>query len=231
MNTAAIQPSGSADPKVSIRFDGWEFRHAMPRISEGEFEDICRKNPDLRIELDKNGNLLVKPPVSLGSGNFEIETGADLVMWNRAARLGMVFSSQTMFSLPDGAKRMADVAWVSNDKLKTLPQAEWDTYARIVPDFVIEVRSPSDELAAQQDKIKGVWLANGVRLAWLFDPAKRPPTFIAAMAALKLFRVLIKYSAEKACCRGLCFRWRCWRGDCRGERRSAIWKCRRFDNF
>ncbi|MBK7936236.1 MAG: Uma2 family endonuclease [Lewinellaceae bacterium] len=47
-----------------------------------------------------------------------------------------------------------------------------NTYARIVPDFVIEVRSPSDELAAQQDKIKNVWLANGVRLAWLFDPAE-----------------------------------------------------------
>lgn len=172
MNTAAIQPSGSADPKVSIPFDGWEFRHAMPRISEGEFEDICRKNPDLRIELDKNGNLLVKPPVSLGSGNCEIETGADLVMWNRTARLGMVFSSQTMFSLPEGAKRMADGAWISSEKLKTLPQAEWDAYARIVPDFVIEVRSPSDELAAQQDKIKNVWLANGVRLAWLFDPAE-----------------------------------------------------------
>ena len=172
MNTAAVQPGGSTDRKVSIRFDGWEFHHAMPRISESDFEDICRRNPDLRIELDKNGNLLVMPPVSLGSGNFEIETGADLVMWNRVARLGMVFSSQTMFSLPDGAKRMADAAWISYEKLKTLPQTEWDTYARIVPDFIIEVRSPSDELSAQQDKIKDVWLANGVRLAWLFDPAE-----------------------------------------------------------
>lgn len=172
MSTAAVQPGMSADRKVSIRFDGWEFHHVMPRISESDFEEICRQNPDLRIELDKNGNLLVMPPVSLGSGNFEIETGADLVMWNRLAKLGMVFSSQTMFSLPDGAKRMADAAWISHEKLKALPQTEWDTYARIVPDFIIEVRSPSDELAAQQNKIKDVWLANGVRLAWLFDPAE-----------------------------------------------------------
>lgn len=172
MSTSAVQSKSPDDRKVSIRFNGWEFHHAMPRISENEFEEICRQNPDLRIELDKNGNLLVMPPVLLGSGNFEIETGADLVMWNRVARLGMVFSSQTMFSLPDGAKRMADAAWVSHENLKTLPQSEWDTYARIVPDFVIEVRSPSDDLAAEQDKIKDVWLANGVRLAWLFDPAK-----------------------------------------------------------
>lgn len=171
MEPAAIYPTVPSTGKVSIRFDGWEFHHALPRVSESEFEEICRKNPDLRIELDKNGNLLVMPPVSLGSGNFEIEAGADLVIWNRQAGLGMVFSSQTMFSLPDGAKRMADVAWVSNEKLKALPSTEWDTYAHVVPDFVIEVRSPSDSLEAQQQKMKEVWLANGVHLAWLFDPA------------------------------------------------------------
>ena len=98
MESAAIQPTMPSTGKVSIRFGGWEFRHALPRISDKEFEEICRKNPDLRIELDKNGNLLVMPPVSLGSGNHEIEAGADLVMWNRHAGLGMVFSSQTMFS-------------------------------------------------------------------------------------------------------------------------------------
>lgn len=172
MEPAAIQPIIPSTGKVSIRFDGWEFRYALPRISDAEFEEICRKNPDLRIELDKNGNLLVMPPVSLGSGNLEIETGADLVMWNRQTGLGMVFSSQTMFSLPDGAKRMADVAWISYEKLRALPKAEWDTYAHIVPDFVIEVRSPSDALEAQQDKMKDVWIANGVRLAWLLDPTE-----------------------------------------------------------
>lgn len=170
MESAAIQPTSPSTGKVSIRFDGWEFRHALPRISDSEFEEICRKNPDLRIELDKNGNLLVMPPVSLGSGNHEIETGADLVMWNRHANLGMVFSSQTMFSLPDGAKRMADVAWISYEKLRALPKSEWDTYAHIAPDFVIEVRSPSDALEAQKDKMKDVWLINGVQLAWLLDP-------------------------------------------------------------
>lgn len=131
---------------------------------------ICRENPELRIELDKNGNLLVMPPVSLGSGNHEIETGADLVIWNRQSELGMVFSSQTMFSLPDGAKRMADAAWISYEKLKHLPRHEWNTFARIVPDFVMEVRSPSDDLEELKAKMKNVWAANGVRLAWLLDP-------------------------------------------------------------
>lgn len=170
MESAAIHPTVPSTGNVSIRFNGWEFRHALPRLSDSEFEEICRRNPDLRIELDKNGNLLVMPPVSLGSGNLEIETGADLVMWNRQSDLGMVFSSQTMFSLPDGAKRMADVAWISNEKLRGLPQSEWDTYAHVVPDFVIEVRSPSDALEAQKDKMVEVWIANGVRLAWLLDP-------------------------------------------------------------
>jgi Uma2 family endonuclease len=167
MNLAVASP---ANGKISIRFNGWEFRHSLPRMSDEEFEMICRENPELRIELDKNGNLLVMPPVSLGSGNHEIETGADLVIWNRQSELGMVFSSQTMFSLPDGAKRMADAAWISYEKLKHLPRHEWNTFARIVPDFVMEVRSPSDDLEELKAKMKNVWAANGVRLAWLLDP-------------------------------------------------------------
>ena len=41
---------------------------------------------------------------------------------------------------------------------------------RIVPDFVAEVRSKTDRLKRLQTKMTGVWLANGVRLAWLIDP-------------------------------------------------------------
>jgi Uma2 family endonuclease len=56
------------------------------------------------------------------------------------------------------------------EKLKDLPQQEWNTFARIVPDFVMEVRSPSDDLEELKAKMKNVWTANGVRLAWLLDP-------------------------------------------------------------
>ena len=146
---------------------------ARPPMSDQEFFDFCRDNPDARIEQDQHGNINVMSPVSYDSGNFESEVLADLVLWNRQHRLGKTFSPSTLFILPDGQKRMADAAWLSNEKDKTVPPHQRGQFAAVVPDFVIEVRSPSDDLNALREKIVNAWLANGVRLAWLIDPTEK----------------------------------------------------------
>ena len=40
------------------------------------------------------------------------------------------------------------------------------------PDFVVELRSPSDRLENLQDKMRE-YLENGARLGWLIDPEER----------------------------------------------------------
>lgn len=40
------------------------------------------------------------------------------------------------------------------------------------PEFVIELRSPSDRLATLQEKMQA-WIANGAELAWLIDPQRK----------------------------------------------------------
>ncbi len=110
------------------------------------------------------------PPSSYDSGNHEMEAGADLTLWNRRTKLGRVFSPSTLFKLPDGSKRMPDAAWISREKHAQLSAKERKSFARIVPDFVIEVRSPSDRPQVLKDKMQSAWIKNGVQLAWLIDP-------------------------------------------------------------
>lgn len=167
----ATPPSAAAHPdKIALHLGDDEVFYALPQMTEVEFDEFCLANPNLRLEQDPHGNITILMPNSYDSGNNELEAAADLIFWNRRTKLGKVFSSSTMFKLPDGSRRMPDAAWVALEKHRQLSEQERKTFAQIVPDFVIEVRSPSDRLEVLQTKMRSVWIANGVRLAWLLDP-------------------------------------------------------------
>lgn len=168
--TAARPPAEKTNGKVAFHLSDGEVFHALPKMSEEEFDEFCFANSELRIEQDPQGNIIIMPPSSYESGNHEVEPITDLNIWNRRTRLGKVFSPSTLFKLPDGSKRMPDAAWVSLEKHNSLSEKERKSFARIVPDFVIEVRSPTDRLKILQGKMHTAWIANGVRLAWLIDP-------------------------------------------------------------
>jgi Uma2 family endonuclease len=171
MESAVLSKKSPAkNGNIHLRIGGWEIQNLRPAMTDGEFEEFCFKNPELQIEQDKHGNIIIMSPVSLLSGNHESEVLTDLGMWNRKHKLGKTFSPSTLFILPDGEKRMPDAAWISNERLKKLPAAEWKKFAHVVPDFIVEVCSPSDDIRHLKEKISGVWMANGVRLAWLIDP-------------------------------------------------------------
>lgn len=159
--------------QVTIRFDGWELRDARPPMTDEEFITFCRQNAAFRIEQDQYGNILIMAPVSFDSGNFESEVLGDLVLWNRQTQKGKTFSPSTLFILPNGEKRMPDAAWIEQSRVDQLSSDERKSFAHIVPDFVVEIRSPSDNLDALQTKMTDSWIANDVRLAWLLDPASR----------------------------------------------------------
>ncbi|MFN4254861.1 MAG: Uma2 family endonuclease [Saprospiraceae bacterium] len=168
--TATVPKSKTSGEKISFKVNGLTVRRVLPRLNDEAFFALCRENPDLRLEHDKNGNLSIMPPSPYETSGKESVAIAHLGVWNLKAKLGRTFSSQALFVLPDGSKRMPDAAWVSNEKDARLSPAEKKTFARVVPDFVIEVLSPSDDLEDLKAKMSEAWIANGVRLAWLFDP-------------------------------------------------------------
>jgi Uma2 family endonuclease len=171
--TAAPPSTSNGNEKIAIHLSDGEVFHAIPKMTDEEFDEFCLANRDLRIEQDPQGNIIIMPPSSYDSGRNESEVLIDLGLWNRRAKLGKVFSPSTLFKLPDGSKRMPDAAWISLEKHNQVSEKERKSFAHIVPDFIIEVRSPSDRLKNLKDKMRSVWMANGVRLAWLIDPEEQ----------------------------------------------------------
>ena len=138
-------------------------------LSDDQFYQLCQINEDWKLEQTAKGELIIMPPVGAISGNRESEFNADVVIWNRQSKLGKVFSSSTVFTLPNGGKRSPDVAWIANERWESLSIKEKEKFAKICPDFVIELRSRTDSLSQLQEKMQE-YLNSGLRLGWLIDP-------------------------------------------------------------
>lgn len=149
---------------------GVSIHNIVEHMDDQEFFDFCTKNADLQIEQDKYGNIIIMSPVSFDTGYLENLINTKLTNWSLESGLGRTYSPSTLFILPDGEKRMSDAAWVSNENLSRLTPAERKAFARLVPDFIIELKSPTDHPADLDKKIREVWIANGVRMAWYLDP-------------------------------------------------------------
>lgn len=138
-------------------------------LTDDEFYKFCQQNPDLRIESTAEGALIVMPPTGGGSGKRNADLTTDVSLWNRQTEFGVVFDSSTVFNLPDGARRSPDVAWITNDRWNALTLEQQERFPPIAPDFVIELRSRTDDLEDIEAKMQE-YMENGVRLGWLLDP-------------------------------------------------------------
>lgn len=143
--------------------------HGLGPVSDEAFEQFCASNPELRIERAPNGNLIIMPPVHTESGYHESQIQIELGLWNRQSHLGKVFSASAGFTLPDESIRSADASWVANEKYDALSAGERKSFAHLVPDFVVEIKSDTDSLRKLKEKMSNTWIANGVQLAWLLD--------------------------------------------------------------
>ena len=78
-------------------------------LTEEQFWQLCQRNRDWQFELTATGELVVMAPVGGESGNQEANLNGYVWLWNRQTGLGYVFSSSTIFKLPNGANRSPDV--------------------------------------------------------------------------------------------------------------------------
>ena len=138
-------------------------------LSDDQFYQLCQINEDWKLEQTAKGELIIMPPVGAISGNRESDFNGYVWLWNLQTKLGKVFSSSTVFTLPNGGKRSPDVAWIANERWESLTIKEKEKFAKICPDFVIELRSRTDSLSQLQEKMQE-YLNSGLRLGWLIDP-------------------------------------------------------------
>ena len=165
-----IQPHNQTETYFPTHSFSLDFHSA--RLTEEQFEELCRHNRDLKFEMSAKGELIIVPPISPESGwkNTKLTTKTDI--WSENDNTGIVFDSSTMFTLPNGAKRSPDVSWMRLEKWEKVSPSERRKFSRVVPDFVIELLSPSDILTDTQAKMEE-YIENGVSLGWLIDPAEQ----------------------------------------------------------
>jgi Uma2 family endonuclease len=142
-------------------------------LSDEEFFALCRQNPDLRIERSAEGEVEIMAPASGGSSIRNATVAYFLKAWALQDGTGTVFDSSGGFVLPNGATRSPDAAWIRESRLARLTAVEIERFIPLCPDFVIEIRSPSNSLALTQEKLRE-YIANGAHLGWLLDvPSRR----------------------------------------------------------
>jgi Uma2 family endonuclease len=148
------------------------FGSVLRKLSDDDFFEFCQANQDWRIERTHDGDLIIMPPTGGETGwrNFEL-TGA-CGIWAKADGTRVGFDSSTGFTLPNGAVRSPDLAWVRLPRWNALTQRQRERFAPLCPDFVVELRSPSDSLTVLQAKMEE-YIQNGAELGWLIDPFEK----------------------------------------------------------
>ena len=158
-----------------IHGEGWPVVLQMRPIVElddDQFFEFCQLNRDWRIERTAEGELVVMPPTGWKTGNYNLRVGAALLAWTDQDGTGVATDSSTGFDLPNGATRSPDAAWVKQSRLGALTEEQKTKFLPLCPDFVIELRSFSDNLKTLQAKMQE-YIDNGAQLGWLLDPIDR----------------------------------------------------------
>jgi Uma2 family endonuclease len=141
--------------------------HVTPK----QFDELCRKNPDLRLELTANGELVVMAPTFSISGKRNGELFGQVWYWNKQTKLGQIFDSSSGydFTAIGGGKLSPDVSWIDKSRLEGI---SLEQFCPVVPDFVIELRSMTDNLIDTQKKMVE-YQRLGVKLGLLVNPQNK----------------------------------------------------------
>jgi Uma2 family endonuclease len=147
---------------VRIVFDSGQ------KLSNEAYRAFCESNPDLRVERNTQGEIVIVPPAGSESSHRSLDVASQLFAWAKKDGCGKAFDSSVQFLLPDGSALSPDAAWVSNESLARCSRQQRKGFLPLAPEFVVEVMSPSDRLKQAKTKMEQ-WVANGVQLAWLID--------------------------------------------------------------
>ncbi len=138
-------------------------------LTDEQFFQLCQNNRDLRFERTAKGEILIMPPTGGETSKRNFEVAVQLGIWNKQTNLGVCFDSNGGFTLPNGATRAPDASWVRRDRWEAFTPEQRERFVPLCPDFVVELRSPSDSLEKVREKMRE-YMDNGARLGWLLNP-------------------------------------------------------------
>jgi Uma2 family endonuclease len=166
----------------------------ITKLTSEQFQQLAAANRDLRLERDKEGNLIIMPPAGWGTGERNSKLTFQLEAWSRQNKEGIAFDSSTGFTLPNGAERSPDAAWVRRERIEAI-NPDPDKFLPLAPDFVIELRSSSDRLKILQTKMEE-YRDSGFRLGWLIDPQRKTVEIYRAGQEVEVLENITLLSGE-----------------------------------
>jgi Uma2 family endonuclease len=148
--------------------------HLRPvlNLTDDQLYEFSQINRDLRIERNAQGELIIMPPTGGSTSQRNAEIIIQLGSWAKSNGEGATFDSSGGFRLNNGAVRSPDAAWVKRSRLSALTTEERQKFLPLCPEFVIELRSPTDSLDVLREKMQE-YVDNGAQLAWLIDPEQK----------------------------------------------------------
>ncbi|HEY9802395.1 MAG TPA: Uma2 family endonuclease [Leptolyngbyaceae cyanobacterium] len=141
-------------------------------MTDDQFFDFCQLNDDFRIERNHLGDLLIMAPTGAETDERNFNLIVQLGIWTKQDGTGVGFGSSGGFTLPNGAVRSPDAAWIRKSRWEAIPGEQRKRFAPICPEFVVELRSETDSLKVLQEKMEE-YIANGTELGWLIDRKQR----------------------------------------------------------
>ena len=170
-------------------------RPGLRQFSDEEFAEFCSRYPELRVEMNSEGEMMIMLPVVSEGGKRNFTLTTRFGAWVAADGTGVGFDSSTGFTLPNGAKRSPDGSWIRRGRWDALSEEQRNEFARICPDFVVELRSKSDRLKTLQEKMEE-YLSNGAQLGWLIDLLEKRVHIYRSGAAVQVLENPTEISGE-----------------------------------
>ena len=165
------------------------------QLNREQFYQLCAENPDLKLERNAQGQLVIMPPTGGETGKINVNLIFQLTSWNEATGLGEVFDSSTGFTLPNGADRSPDVSWVEKYRWDGLTKEQKEKFIPLCPEFAIEIMSPSDNLKKVQEKMQE-YILNGCRLGWLINRKKQEVEIYRPGQQVEVLKLPLTLSGE-----------------------------------
>jgi Uma2 family endonuclease len=165
--TIAAAPSSQVETQPLLL----DVRNTTLSVTPAQFERLCIDNPDLRLELTPNQELIVMAPAGGESSEKNNDLSGQVWYWNRQTNLGRSFDSSGGydFAALGGGQLSPDVSWIEKSRLEGVSIVG---FIPVVPDFAIELRSATDNLKPLQEKMRE-YQRLGVRLGLLINPKNK----------------------------------------------------------
>ena len=183
---------------ISALLEQLEYRDPQPLrlppdwvITHERFEEIGRLNPDVLFETTADGRLIIMTFPDALSERVSTRLLALVGVWAFGAG-GDVRGEAGGYYLSKLERRAPDLSWVAPHRVQERGQLKF------APDFVVEVRSPSQSIPAQEEKLR-MWMSYGVRLGWLVDPYEETVRIYRADGSEELLQHPLELSGEDVC--------------------------------